>query len=190
LKPMLLRMPGLPQDLFRRMRGANLTFGDRVHCPFLRPFFLSPEDEERVRTVAETIAELGERVVVAALDDRHLFAQLHLREEEERLARIPVGFGPASTASRLDAFLLSDSLKFAEYNGESPAGAGYSETLAEIFRELPVMGKFAQMYEVHSYLLRAKLLDALVMSYLVWGGSSSKPMMSIVVWEDVLYMSE
>jgi len=74
LKPMLLRMPGLPQDLFRRMRGANLTFGDRVHCPFLRPFFLSPEDEERVRTVAETIAELGERVVVAALDDRHLFA--------------------------------------------------------------------------------------------------------------------
>ena len=108
------------------MRGANLTFGDRVHCPFLRPFFLSPEDEERVRTVAETIAELGERVVVAALDDRHLFAQLHLREEEERLARIPVGFGPASTASRLDAFLLSDSLKFAEYNGESPAGAGYA----------------------------------------------------------------
>jgi len=46
---MLLRMPGLPEDLFRRMRRANLTFGDRVHCPFLRPFFLSPEDEEHLR---------------------------------------------------------------------------------------------------------------------------------------------
>jgi hypothetical protein len=190
LKTTLLRVPALPEDLFKRMRRAKLTFGDRVHCPFLRPFFLSPEDEERVRTVAETIADLGERIVNTALDDKYLFAQLHLREEEERLARIPTGYGRASTASRLDAFLLPDSLKFAEYNGESPAGAGYAETLADIFRELPVMGKFAQLYEVHSYPLSAKLLDALVMSYLDWGGSSTKPQIAIVDWEDVPTVSE
>ncbi|PYT53419.1 MAG: hypothetical protein DMG46_24480, partial [Acidobacteria bacterium] len=190
LKATLLRVPALPEDLFKRMRKARLTFGDRVHCPFLRPFFLSPEDETRVRTVAETIADLGERIASAALDDKQLFAQLHLREEEERLARIPTGFGRASTASRLDAFLLPDSLKFAEYNGESPAGAGYSETLAEIFRGLPVMGKFAQTHHVHSYPLSAKLLDALVMSYLDWGGPSAKPQIAIVDWEDVPTMSE
>ena len=190
LKATLLRVPALPEDFFKRMRKARLTFGDRVHCPFLRPFFLSPEDETRVRTVAETIADLGERIASAALDDKDLFAQLHLREEEERLARIPTGYGRASTASRLDAFLLPDSLKFAEYNGESPAGAGYSETLAEIFRELPVMGKFAQNYEIHSYPLSAKLLDALVMSYLDWGGSSAKPQIAIVDWEDVPTVSE
>lgn len=190
LKPLLLRMPGLPQDLFRRMRKAKLTFGDRVHCPFLRPFFLSPEDEERVRKVAETIAELGERVVLAALSDKHIFAQLHLREEEERLARIPVGFGPASTASRLDAFLLPDSLKFAEYNGESPAGAGYAETLAEIFSELPVMGQFSRKYEVHRYPLSSKLLDALLQSYRDWGGSEQRPQIAIVDWEEVPTWSE
>src|SRR5271169_477090 len=114
LKSTLLRVPALPEDLFKRMRHAKLTFADRVHCPFLRPFFLSPGDEERVRTVAETIADLGERIATAALDDKHLFAQFHLREEEERLARIPTGYGRVSTASRLDAFLLPDSLKFAE----------------------------------------------------------------------------
>jgi hypothetical protein len=185
LKATLLRVPALPEDLFKRLRRAKLTFGDRVHCPFLRPFFLSPDDEVRVRTVAEAIADLAERVTAAALDDKHLFAQFHLREEEERLARIPTGYGRASTASRLDAFLLPDSLKFAEYNGESPAGAGYAETLAEIFRELPVMGKFSQRYEVHHYPLSAKLLDALVLSYLDWGGSSTKPQIAIVDWEDV-----
>jgi len=190
LKPMLLRMPGLPEDLFRRMRMAKLTFGDRVHCPFLRPFFLSPEDEERVRTVAETIAELGERVVIAALDDQHIFAQLHLREEEERLARIHVGYGPASTASRLDAFLLPDSLKFAEYNGESPAGAGYAETLAEIFNELPMMVEFARKYEVARYALSGKLLEALLQSYRDWGGSAQKPQIAIVDWEEVPTWSE
>lgn len=183
-------MPGLPEDLFKRMRKAKLTFGDRVHCPFLRPFFLSPEDETRVRTVAESIAEIGERVVTAVLNDKHLFAQLHLREEEERLARIPVGYGPASTASRLDAFLLPDSLKFAEYNGESPAGAGYSETLSEIFSELPVMGQFAKKYEVHGYPLSAKLLDALLMTYLDWGGSAQRPQIAIVDWEEVPTWSE
>jgi len=190
LKSTLLRVPALPEDLFKRLRRSKLTFGDRVHCPFLRPFFLTPEDEEHVRTVAETIADLGERIVLAAIDDKHLFSQFRLREEEERLARIPTGYGRASTASRLDAFLLPDSLKFAEYNGESPAGAGYAETLAEIFRELPVMGRFAQMYEVHSYPLTAKLLDALVLSYLDWGGSTAKPQIAIVDWEDVPTVSE
>jgi len=190
LKPMLLRMPELPEDLFRRMRGAKLTFGQRVHCPFLRPFFLSPEDEEHVRTVAETIAELGERVVLAALEDKHVFAQLHLREEEERLARIPVGLGPASTAARLDAFLLPDSLRFAEYNAESPAGPGYAEALAEIFNDLPMMGQFARKYQVHRYSLTARLLEALLQSYRDSGGSAEKPQIAIVDWEEVPTWSE
>src|SRR3989475_1487404 len=190
LKSTLLRVPALPEDLFKRMRRAKLTFGDRVHCPFLRPFFLSSEDEERVRTVSETIADLAERITTTALDDKNLFAQLHLREEEEHLARIHAGYGPASTASRLDAFLLPASLKLAEYNGESPAGAGYAETLAEIFRELPMMGAFTKKYAVHSYPLSAKLLDALLTTYMDWGGASKRPQVAIVDWEDVPTWSE
>jgi hypothetical protein len=190
LLPALGGSPRLPEQFFDRLRAAKLTFGDRVHCPFLRPFFLSPEDEQRVRLVAESIVALAERVVAAALEDRALFAQFHLRPEEERLARLHAGYGFASTASRLDAFLLPDSLKFAEYNGESPAGAGYSETLAEIFRALPMMAEFSKYYEVHSYPLSARLLDALVMSYIDWGGTSKKPQIAIVDWRDVPTWSE
>src|ERR1700724_2346212 len=108
LLPALGNSPRFADQFFERLRNAKLTFGDRVHCPFLRPFFLSPEDEQRVRVVAEAIADLGERVVTTALQDMGLFAQLHLRPEEERLARLPVGYGPSSTASRLDAFLLPE----------------------------------------------------------------------------------
>src|SRR6267378_1802425 len=190
LLPALGNSPRFADQFFERLRKAKLTFGDRVHCPFLRPFFLSPEDEQRVRNVAETMAELGERVATAALGNAELLGQFHLRDEELRLVRLGKNAGPASTASRLDAFLLPDSLKFAEYHGESPAGAGYTETLADIFRELPVMGKFSQMFEVHSYPLSAKLLDALIMSYTDWGGSSNKPQIAIVDWEDVPTVSE
>jgi hypothetical protein len=190
LRPVLDKSPDFADKFLTRLRAAKLTFGDRVHCPFLRPFFLSPEDEQRVRVVAETVAALGERVAIAALQDASLLAQLHLRPAEERLVRLPAGPGPASTASRLDAFLLPGSLKFAEYNGESPAGAGYSETLAEIFRELPLMPEFSKRYDVHTYPLSAKLLDALVASYVDWGGNSKRPQMAIVDWREVPTWSE
>jgi hypothetical protein len=190
LRPALENDSAFAESFLKELRTAKLTFGDRVHCPFLRPFFLSPQDEDRVRAVAETIAELGERVALAALADEKLFAQFHLRPEEARLARLPGGNGRVSTASRLDAFLLPESLKFAEYNGESPAGAGYSETLGDIFSELPVMGQFSKRYAVHSYPLSAKLLDALVQSYVDWGGTSKRPQIAIVDWKGVPTWSE
>lgn len=190
LRPALAKSPNFSSQFLAHLQNSKLTFGDRVHCPFLRPFFLSLEDEQRVRVVAETIADLGECVVSAALEDAGLFAQLHLRPEEERLARLSVGYGRACTSSRLDAFLLPDSLKCAEYNGEAPAGAGYSETLGQVFRELPVMEKFFKRYQVHSYPLIAKLLDALIASYLDWGGTSRRPQMAIVDWREVPTWSE
>jgi hypothetical protein len=180
----------LPKQFLHELRTAKLTFGKRALCPFLRPFFLSPQDEHRVRTVAETIADLGERIAAAALEDDSLLAKLHLREEEKRLARLSVGYGPASTASRLDAFLLPDSLMFAEYNAESPAGAGYAESLADIFHGLPMMRKFSKRMELHSYTLSAKLLDALVATYLEWGGVSRRPQIAIVDWREVSTWTE
>src|SRR5246500_1560015 len=190
LKARLRTSPKLTENFYAELRNAKLTFGNRVHCPFLRPFFLSPDDEQRVRVVAETMANLAERVTDAAIKDAALLAQFHLRDEELRLVRLGKIAGPASTASRLDAFLLPDSLKFAEYNGESPAGAGYSETLAGIFRDLPMMAEFSKHYDVHSYPLSAKLLDALVMSYIDWGGTSKKPQIAIVDWREVPTWSE
>jgi A circularly permuted ATPgrasp len=190
LRPIVEKDKTFADDFLQRLGAHKLTFGDRVHCPFLRPFFLTPEEEKRVRPVSEMIYELAERVTLAALADKNLLAQFHLRPEEERLARLPAGYGRVSTAARLDAFLLPDSLKFAEYNGESPAGAGYSETLAEIFMQLPVMTKFSKAFEVHSYPLSAKLLDALVASYLEWGGTSKRPQIAIVDWRGVVTSTE
>jgi len=44
LLPVLANSPGFADQFFARLRKSKLTFGDRVHCPFLRPFFLSPEE--------------------------------------------------------------------------------------------------------------------------------------------------
>jgi uncharacterized circularly permuted ATP-grasp superfamily protein len=190
LRPLLKKSPQLAKHFLEEIRAAKLTFGNRVHCPFLRPVFLTPQDEDRVRRVAEAIVVIAERLTTAALEDGSLFKQFHLRPEEERLVRMNGGYAPASAASRLDAFLLPESLKFTEYNGESPAGPGYTESIADIFQTLPLMEDFKQRFEVHSYPLSAKLLDALIGTYVDWGGKTKRPQMAIVDWKEVPTWSE
>ena len=177
-------------SLADEMRARRLTFGGRLLCPFLRPFFLDSRDEARVKEAAETLWILGERVAQAALADDTLLADLALGPDEIRLARIDPGYATTSTAARADAFLLPDSLQFAEYNGESPAGAGYSQGLAEVFGELDVMKRLRRDTEARMYRPVDALLDALVASYREWGGAARPPQIAIVDWRDVPTFSE
>jgi len=183
--------PQFYASLAAEMRARHLKFGDRVHCPYLRPFFLDVSEETRIRGVVETLWTLGERVAQAACGDRReLLSQLALSDAEIQLADIDPGYGTTSTAARADAFILPDSLQFAEYNGESPAGAGYSQGLAELFQEQPIMARFRERFDARMYTPEAMLLDALVASYREWGGTASPPLMAIVDWKEVPTYSE
>ena len=184
--------PEFCQDFAAAMRARKLTFGDRIHSPFLRPFFLSGADEARIRRAAETIATVGERVAHEALESPRLFAQLGITDAEERLLRIDPGYRTASTASRLDAFLLpapstpgQSGLHFAEYNAESPAGPGYTQRLCELYDSLPAMGRFRADRPVRFHKTIPPLLDALLESYREWGGRAQPPTMAIVDWRNV-----
>jgi uncharacterized circularly permuted ATP-grasp superfamily protein len=173
------------RELSSAMREARLTFGGRLNCPFLRPIFLPPADLARVRAVAEAIARVGERVVAAAMADRALLDELGLTEEERRLAAIDPGYDRASTSSRLDAFLLTDSLFFAEYNAEAPAGFGYTEGLSELFDGLPLMARFRARFDTSYFRLTESLLEALLASYREWGGRADPPTILITDWREV-----
>src|SRR5207302_3260088 len=107
-----------------------------------------------------TIWTLGERIARVAVDSPAMLRQLGLSEEEIRLARIDPGYATTSTAARADAFILPDSLQFAEYNGESPAGAAYSQGLAELFAAAPLMARFRAQFDARMYRPVEALLDA------------------------------
>ena len=167
------------------MRAKKLTFGQRVHCPFLRPFFLTAADEARIRAAAETISILGERVTRAAFENDDIYHQLGMTEAEDALVDIEPGYPTASTTSRLDAFLLPGSLHFAEYNAESPAGIAYTQRLCELFDATAVMGRFRDTRQVRFHRVIDALLTALMASYQEWGGTAAPPTMAIVDWRDV-----
>jgi hypothetical protein len=86
--------------------------------------------------------------------------------------------------------LLPDSLQFAEYNAESPAGFGYAETLAGVFRSLRMMTRFTEQYKVRNYPSMPLLLKALLESYREWGGTAAPPVIAIVDWREVPTWSE
>ena len=173
-----------------RMGARRLRFGDRLICPFLRPFFLDASDEPRVTRVAEALWTLGERVTQAALASPPMLRQLALSDDEIRLARIEPGYATTCTAARADAFILPDVLQFAEYNGESPAGAGYSQGLADVFAEEPLLARFRKRFNARMYRPVEALLEALVASYREWGGTATPPLMAIVDWREVPTFSE
>jgi hypothetical protein len=185
LRPEVELTPEYSQSFAASMRARKLTFGDRVHCPFLRPFFLSEADEARMRAAAEMLAALGERVTAGALESRALLNQLGLTEDETRLVAIDPGYRCASTASRLDAFLLPDGPHFAEYNAESPAGLGYTQRLCELFDAMPAMARFRSERRVRFNPTIEPMLDALIASYREWGGRADPPTIAIVDWRDV-----
>jgi hypothetical protein len=177
-------------EVTAQQRSRRLRFGDRVLCPFLRPFFLTAADEARVTRVAETLWTLGERVARVAIERPAMLTDLALSDDEIRLARIDPGYETASTAGRADAFILPDSLQFAEYNAESPAGPAYSQGLAELFEALPLMARFRRQFEARLYTPVAAILDALLASYKEWGGAASPPQIAIVDWREVPTYSE
>ena len=177
--------PEFCQDFAAAMRARKLTFGDRIHSPFLRPFFLSASDEARIRRASETIAAVGERVAHEALTSPALFQQLGITDAEEALIRIDPGYRTASTASRLDAFVLPGGLHFAEYNAESPAGPGYTQRLCELYDSLPAMARFRAAHPVRFHRTIPPLLHALLESYREWGGRAQTPTIAIVDWRDV-----
>jgi uncharacterized circularly permuted ATP-grasp superfamily protein len=172
-------------DITEAQRARRLRFGDRVLCPFLRPFFLTADDEARVSRVVEILWTLGERVARAAVGQPQLLADLALSEDEIRLARIDPGYDTTSTAARADAFILPESLQFVEYNAESPAGLAYSQGLAELFGDLPVMARFRRTFDARHYTPVTAILDALLASYREWGGTASPPQVAIVDWREV-----
>jgi len=169
----------------QQMHAARLTFGGRTICPFLRPLFVDEAEVERARVVAEAVARLGERLVAAAAADPSLVEEVALTDAERRLAAIDPGYPTASTASRLDAFLLPDGMACAEYNAESPAGPAYAESLARAFETLGVMARFRERFDARAFSLMDPLLDALVSSYREWGGTASPPVVAIVDWREV-----
>src|SRR5207244_8374813 len=113
-----------------------------------------------------------------------LLDRLGLTEGERRLLAHTPRWEFPSLTSRLDGFLNGDSLKFVEYNGECPAGIGYSDVLQEVFLEFPPLAAMNANGRIKPLYCRRNILTMLLDAWKKAGGSG-KPRIAIIDWRDV-----
>ena len=178
-------------QLESQLRGRGLYFGDRPLCTVVRPRLMSPTQHRALQTGVTRIARAFARAHQAAMADPAVRAQFGLEPWEERLITADPGFAEPSPTSRLDAFFPDDgTLRFTEYNAETPAGAGYNDALSTVFYGLPVMRRFLRRFDVRPLPARHGVLRVLLDAYEQWGGRRAPPAVAILDWSDVPTYSE
>jgi hypothetical protein len=174
----------------QQLRG--LFFGTRPVCSVLRPRFLSLAQYHLLHDTVDVLLPAFQTVHDRALGDPDFRRQFRMLDWEDELLAIDPGFPCPSPTSRFDTFFPSDSeLFFTEFNTETPAGAGYSDALAELFYGLPVFQEFQRSYRVFPIPARPGVMHALTDSFRQWqGNTSDAPRIAILDWREVPTFSE
>ena len=122
--------------------------------------------------------------------DPEILAQFRLLDWEAELIEADPGFGSPSPTSRLDAFFDPGrrTLRFTEYNAETPAGGAYNDVLSETFFGLPVTRGFIRGWDVRPLPARHGVLHALLDAWRQWSaarGRTGLPRIAILDWAEV-----
>ncbi len=191
-----LLVGGLAADtaawLDARQRDRGLAFGDRALCTVMRPRFLSTPGYDTLRSASRALLGAFRTAGNAAVTDRAFREQFRLNDWEHVLLESSPALHVSAPLSRLDAFIDPDTgvARITEYNGETPAGTGYSDALAEIFLGAPVMRRFLEDWVVRPLPARHILLGVLLETWHRFRGVRTSPSIAIVDWDDVPTTSE
>lgn len=177
--------------LHTSLEKRGLFFGTTPLCRVLRPHFYTRAAWEYLKAESEIILRAFAKAHRACMTDAALRAQLDLEPYEEILFSLDKDVPVPWSSSRLDAFFQSDTrtLRFVEYNAETPAGIGYGDQLIEAFQELEVMHRFGEHYSIQELPGMPSLLEVILRGYRDWGGQN-QPQIAIVDWSNVPTRSE
>jgi len=171
--------------LHESFRREGVTFDGHAMPSFLRPHFLARRDGDALRTQGVRVMEIASRVARHVFDGdvSRLCAFLGTPASEAEWVALDPGL-PDVVLSRLDAFVTPEGPRFIEINSDAPAGFGYSDRMARLFRELPVYQRFARTRPVSYHPSDEALVSAVVARWAAFGGTG-RPRVAIVDWRDV-----
>lgn len=170
------------------------TFKGKPMPTLLKPNFVSPKQTQSLTYAVEQISSALNKFIQLYLSDESVRSIMNFSDIENHLFLIDPCYSIPLVISRLDAFLHDYSIKFLEFNCDSPAGPAFSDILEEgfkeIFKEYPFLGQWKIDYVKRQELL----LKTLLKCYNEFRSNTkffpSKPVIAIVDWENVSTFSE
>lgn len=177
---------------FLMERGC--TFRGEAMPTLLKPNFISMKQWALLKASVERMSRILNKFIGLYMADDRIRGIMGFSEEENRLFGIDPGYSNPLVISRLDAFLDHDSLKFLEFNCDSPAGIAYADVLEEGFQEIFRGYPFLNGYRIRYARRQEMLLSSLLQCYREFRsshrGMPEKPVVAIVDWADVSTHSE
>ncbi|MGL6076836.1 MAG: hypothetical protein ACRC8S_22000 [Fimbriiglobus sp.] len=181
------------QELLNKLQEARgLFFGTRPLCSVLRPRFLTQPEYRFLRERVEILMPAFQKIYEQALASPQFRHQFRMHDWENALLDIDPGYANPSPTGRFDSFFTSmDELKFTEFNSETPAGAGYSDALTEVFYGLPVFQEFQREYHIFPIPCKPGVTHAILDAFAQWrGNKNTPPRIAILDWREVPTFSE
>ena len=167
-------------ELQHQMREQQLTDAGRLLTAVLRPHFVSRRQLDSLTRVSEHLASILDQVEALALECPPLLNRIQMLPAEKMLAAIPSRYSRLSVTSRMDASVHNGDLCLRGFDASKPAGFAYSEPLADLFLNLPLVKSFKRGRYKLSKIGGAKHLLAAVLEAWKESGGRARPNIAIL----------
>ncbi len=168
---------------FQERIQQYLTGYGRLGTLVLRPHFISPRELARVSRATEQLAVILDQIEELAFRTPSLLDRIQLLPAEKMLAAIPSGYSRFSLSSRMDAHLRNGSLALRGLDSCN-SGLAYSDRLADLFLDLPILKQFKRgRYRLSKLTSQGHLQTALLQAWKEFGGKHP-PNIGIVEFRD------
>jgi uncharacterized circularly permuted ATP-grasp superfamily protein len=181
---------GWAEALQSRMTSSHLVSGNRPVSPVLRPHFISRRQYENLVKAAEALFCAINRVEQLALGNSQLLNRIQLLPAEKMLASVDPGYPFLSVTSLLDTHLQNGTVRFVDYNAETPAGVAFGEALDNLFYDSAPVKEFRKKYKLSKLGGTRYLLAALLKAYKEFGRKGNKPNIAIVEFRQPFQTAE
>jgi hypothetical protein len=170
-------------EIYRRQIEVDIKFRGKPIATFLRPVFLSREQNDLVRRASQVLLDCAERLIQQYMVDPEVRTTIGLPPDEEEFALLDTGLERQAVVARPDSFLNGTDLKFLEFNSDSPAGVVWTDLHEEVFLQSPIMREHPWSGELGTSNCRRLLIDGLLAAYTEFG-RADEPSAAIVDWSD------
>lgn len=167
------------QEFQERMAQQHIAGPERPGTLILRPHFISRGELKRLTRVTEHLATILDQIETIAFQTPSLLDRIHLLPAEKMLAAIPSGYSRFSITSRMDAHFRNGSLSLHGFEASNASDLAYSQRLADLFLDLPILKQFKRgRYKLSKLGAEKHLLNAVLQAWKELGAGTGRTSLS------------
>jgi glutathionylspermidine synthase len=170
--------------LHQQLDEKQILFGGSPLPTTLKPHFLARDMVGEWVRRTEQFSSLLEKLAYQLASSPDTLRALGFSERATELFAVDCGYKRVGVSARPDALWQGDTLKFVEYNADSPAMMTYTDRLQDLIAELFPMNQIMEELEIEMPNRTRALLESIHDVYREAGGDKSDPTIAIIDWPD------